>query len=85
LILYKFDNHIITHYEVHHDNKVLHVNGYIDKFMSISSLYYKVMADPKDVSFIKIDNNRRQQTGKVKLLEFEHIEDLIDLIPEEFI
>jgi len=87
MIIYKFNDSIIPHYEVHHNNKVLRVNGYIDKFMSIRNIFdIVVLSDASFVEYIEpVLGNNKHCTRKTKILEFGSVEDLIDLIPEELI
>jgi len=80
---YNKDGMKFRYYEVHHENKILHVNHHVNMFSSISNIYdFVIGSDFSHYEFIDMMNN---ENNKIKILEFEHIEDLIDLVPEEFI
>jgi len=86
MILYKcnYNNNGLKfkYYEVRHENKLLHVNR-VNTFLSISNIYGFVVGT--DFSHYECIDMLNDDNDKIKIMEFDNIEDLKDLFPEEFI
>jgi len=87
MILYKYEGkHKHDRYFCIYDNGLIcKVKGYISKFLSINSVYERINnPSSQKTEFVEPRQDKHNEL-LVKLAEFDNIEDLKDLFPEEFI
>jgi len=79
--LYRCDGYSYTYYMLCENGKLIRANRYLFKYSSIRVLY-----EQYNISLLDhVKNENDIKSTSVKLAEFECIEDLKDLFPEEFI